>query len=320
MSNPSTLAEKEQKALIELFTIWGTSCQEILSTISSNNITLRGCSLDETEVIDIETRYINQDLIIQELTFSGDLLGSAFYLLKRDDTMILLDLIIGGDGMQIIDEFGELQKSIFVETSSQMVNSLIGIIANNVNKKVSILPRDVKINETAMIGAGKVIELSYILEIEGKLSTGLSLIFPSDLLKSLALLLFESQPPEKIEEKHAAPSAYAAPEPAPVITQPAVFTQLTPPAEKPKAENIDLILDIPVSIKAVLGKSELTVRELIEMAPGKVLELDKMAGEPVDLIVNDRLVAHGEIIVVDEKFGVKVMNVLSKAERIYNLK
>jgi len=319
MSNPSTLAEKEQKALIELFTIWGTSCQEILSTISSNNITLRGCSLDETEVIDLETRYINQDLIIQELTFSGDLLGSAFYLLKRDDTMILLDLIIGGDGTQIIDEFGELQKSIFVETSSQMVNSLIGIIANNVNKKVSILTRDVKINETGMIGAGKVIELSYILEIEGKLSTGLSLIFPPDLLKSLALLLFESQPPEKIEEKHTAP-AYVAPEPAPVITQPAVFTQLTPPAEKSKAENIDLILDIPVSIKAVLGKSELTVRELIEMAPGKVLELDKMAGEPVDLIVNDRLVAHGEIIVVDEKFGVKVMNVLSKAERIYNLK
>ncbi|MHC9541040.1 MAG: flagellar motor switch protein FliN [Vulcanimicrobiota bacterium] len=319
MSNPSTLEAKEIKALNELFTIWGTSCQEILSTISSNNITLKDCSMKESEVIDLETRFDNKDTIIQELTFSGDLLGSAFYLLKKDDTMILLDLIIGGDGMPIIDEFGDLQKSIFMETSSQMVNSLIGIIANNVNKKVSIMPRDISVNEMSIIGAGLIIELTYLLEIEGKLSTSLSLIFPPSLLKSLALLLFESQPPEKIEEKPPV-HAHTAPEPTPVITQPAVFSQLAQPQEKSKAENIDLILDIPVSIKAVLGKSELTVRELIEMSPGKVLELDKMAGEPVDLIVNDRLVAHGEIIVVDEKFGVKVMNVLSKAERIYNLK
>ncbi len=319
MINPSTLAEKEIKTLLELFRIWGSSCQETLSTISSNTITLKGCSLVESEVADLEARFASQDMIVHELAFSGELPGSAFLLLKRDDALVLLDLIVGGDGTQIADDFGELQKSIFVETTSQMTNSLVGIIMNNVNRTVSILPRDVRINEMSMMGSGNILELSYQLEIEGKPSSVLSLIFPPSLLKSLALLLFESQSPEKLEGKTVAPS-HALPETSPVITQPAVFAQLTPPLEKSKVENIDLILDIPVSIKAVLGKSEITVRELIEMAPGKVLELDKMAGEPVDLIVNDRLVAHGEIIVVDEKFGVKVMNVLSKAERLYNLK
>jgi flagellar motor switch protein FliN len=207
-----------------------------------------------------------------------------------------------------------------------MANSLIGLIANNSSKRVNILPRDIKLNDLSALGNESFAELTYMLEIEGKLKGKLWILFPVSLLKGLAALLGEqaTPPPElpraavpiTIEE----PARKASTQEPVILAQPASFSQLPQLQEKTRAENLDLILDIPVSIKAVLGKVEISVRELIEMSPGKVLELDKLAGEPVDLVVNERLVAHGEIIVVDEKFGVKVMDVLSKAERIFNLK
>jgi flagellar motor switch protein FliN/FliY len=148
------------------------------------------------------------------------------------------------------------------------------------------------------------------------------LIWPLPLIASLAALVGGAKLQEEAVPHGQAHRSAVSPQESEALrlSQPAIFSQLTPEQGKEKSENIDLILDIPVSIKAFLGKSELTLRELIELAPGKVFELDKFAGEPIDLIVNDRLVAHGEIIIMDEKFGVKVMDVLGKAERLYNLR
>jgi len=326
MSNAIALTEKEKSLTHDLFVMWGKSNQDILSTISNQDLTLDECLLIETDAGAFKAILGESQVIIQEMTFSGDVLGSVYFIQKREEAAVLIDLVIGGDGLQVIDEFGELHMSIFSEMTSQMANSLIGLIANNTSKKVNILPRDIKLDDLSVLGHESLAELSYAIEIEGKMTGKIWFLFPVTLLKGLAALLGEQLPsPAEIARPQAAPvepsSIPPASAPAPVVlAQPAVFNQLPQPQEKTRAENLDLILDIPVSIKAVLGKVELSVRELIEMTPGKVLELDKLAGEPVELVVNDRLVAHGEIIVVDEKFGVKVMDVLSKAERIYNLK
>ncbi len=83
---------------------------------------------------------------------------------------------------------------------------------------------------------------------------------------------------------------------------------------------LDMILDIPVTIAMELGRSRLSIRNLLQLNQGSVVELDRMAGEPMDVLVNGTLVAHGEVVVVNEKFGLRLTDVISPADRIKNLR
>ncbi len=80
--------------------------------------------------------------------------------------------------------------------------------------------------------------------------------------------------------------------------------------------SLDLLLDIRLQLTAELGRKEMTIREALSLGPGSVLELDKIAGEPVDLLVNNKLIARGEVVVIDENFGVRVTEVVSPEERM----
>lgn len=84
--------------------------------------------------------------------------------------------------------------------------------------------------------------------------------------------------------------------------------------------NLDVILDIPVTIAMEIGRTRLSIRNLLQLNQGSVIELDRLAGEPMDVLVNGTLVAHGEVVVVNEKFGIRLTDVISPAERIKNLK
>lgn len=83
--------------------------------------------------------------------------------------------------------------------------------------------------------------------------------------------------------------------------------------------NIELLLDVKLPISVELGRTETLVKEILEYGPGTVIELNKLAGEPVDVFVNGRMVAQGEVVVVDEHFGVRVTNLLSPRERVQSL-
>ncbi len=83
---------------------------------------------------------------------------------------------------------------------------------------------------------------------------------------------------------------------------------------------LDVILDIPVTISMEIGRTRLSIRNLLQLNQGSVIELDRLAGEPLDVLVNGTLVAHGEVVVVNEKFGLRLTDVISPAERIKNLK
>jgi flagellar motor switch protein FliN/FliY len=84
--------------------------------------------------------------------------------------------------------------------------------------------------------------------------------------------------------------------------------------------NLDVILDIPVSISMEVGSTEISIRNLLQLNQGSVIELDRLAGEPLDVLVNGTLVAHGEVVVVNEKFGIRLTDVISPSERIKKLR
>jgi flagellar motor switch protein FliN/FliY len=97
--------------------------------------------------------------------------------------------------------------------------------------------------------------------------------------------------------------------------------------DEPKAGNeeaqhrrLELLLDVPLDLSVELGRTRMTIQDLLGLGPGSVVELDKIAGEPLDILVNGRLVARGEAVVVNDKFGVRITDIVSPSERIARLR
>lgn len=86
------------------------------------------------------------------------------------------------------------------------------------------------------------------------------------------------------------------------------------------SQNLDLILDIPLRVTVELGRTKMVVSELLNLGQGSVVELSKLAGEPMEVLVNDKLVARGEAVVVNEKFGIRLTDIISQTERVEQLK
>ena len=89
---------------------------------------------------------------------------------------------------------------------------------------------------------------------------------------------------------------------------------------KLKVQNLDFILDIPLKVSVELGRAQVVIKDLLQLGQGSVLELDKLAGEPLEVLVNGKLVAKGEVVVVNEKFGIRLTDIISPIERIETLK
>lgn len=101
----------------------------------------------------------------------------------------------------------------------------------------------------------------------------------------------------------------------------AAFEQFAPsPAKAAGANDIDLILDIPVQLTVELGRTKIAIKNLLQLAQGSVVELDGLAGEPMDVFVNGCLIAQGEVVVVNDKFGIRLTDIITPSERIRKLK
>jgi flagellar motor switch protein FliN/FliY len=105
------------------------------------------------------------------------------------------------------------------------------------------------------------------------------------------------------------------------VVQPARFAPLQPhQAEKQPAQSIEFLFDVNLHVTVELGRTEMTVRKILEMGPGTVVELNRLAGEAVDVLVNGRAIARGEVVVIDDMFGVRVTDILSPYDRINSLR
>lgn len=119
---------------------------------------------------------------------------------------------------------------------------------------------------------------------------------------------------QEAADSSAAAAAAASPPPAAHV-----FQNLSPGIVQPAANNLDLILDIPVQLNVELGRTKIAIRNLLQLAQGSVVELDGLAGQPMDVLVNGCLIAQGEVVVVNDKFGIRLTDIISPAERLRRL-
>lgn len=124
---------------------------------------------------------------------------------------------------------------------------------------------------------------------------------------------------ESLATTQAAPAADAAPPPAPLRGGSDIFQPLDDKSGERPARDLEMIMDIPVKLSVELGRTRLTIKELLELAQGSVVELDGLPGEPMDILINGYLIARGEVVVVEDRFGIRITEIITPSERLHRL-
>ena len=127
---------------------------------------------------------------------------------------------------------------------------------------------------------------------------------------------------DALADDWAAALAEAEAEAGPVVAAPAapsLFPQLGAGAAPTQRDDIDLVLDIPVQLTVELGRTRIPIKHILQLAQGSVIELDALAGEPMDVLVNGFLIAQGEVVVVNDKFGIRLTDIVTPSERMRRL-
>lgn len=124
---------------------------------------------------------------------------------------------------------------------------------------------------------------------------------------------------EALAEQAAVPAAGTGPAATPRNASSDVFQPLGADAGSVSARDLEMIMDIPVKLSVELGRTRLTIKQLLELAQGSVVELDGLPGEPMDILINGYLIAQGEVVVVEDKFGIRITEITTPSERLQRL-
>ncbi|WP_093265399.1 flagellar motor switch phosphatase FliY [Psychrobacillus sp. OK032] len=291
-----------------------------------------------------------------QVHYTAGLTGMNLLVIKQSDATIIADLMLGGDGIDPKPELSEIQLSAVQEAMNQMMGSAATSMSTVFNKKVDISPPSIDLMNL-LAGEGKdaipndemLIKVSFRLKIGELIDSNIMQLLPLEfglnLVKSLmgeeveqeaAATIMEERVDTTPTQNHVAPAELVhepIQEQAPMqFTQPrkvapqvevqqAQFASFEAPSlSQNESRNLNLLLDIPLQVTVELGRTKRTVKDILELTSGSIIELDKLAGEPVDILVNNRHIAKGEVVVIDENFGVRITDILSQADRINNLK
>ena len=265
--------------------------------------------------------------------YSEGIEGKNLLILKDVDAAIITDVMMGGDGN--IDKDNIVLTDIHMSAISEIMNQMIGssatALSNMLGRSVNITPPQAQYIEVGgdvgslLPGSAMLVRISFDMEIEDILHSQLLQMMPLELAKELADSQLSPAPKPEPE-----PAPAPAPAPAPRAAAPAPA-----PAPKPKpqpmvsvseaacedfgddsnggldAANLQLINDIPLQVTVELGKTHKSLQEVMNLGVGSVVILDRLAGEPVDVIVNGKRIAKGEVVVIDENYGVRINEIFN---------
>ena len=339
----SLLSEVDRDAIGEVANIsMGSSATTLYSLVNRKvNITTPMVKLAtwENVLVDYE-----RPCVFILIKYTAGLDGSNILILKERDVKVITDLMMGGDGTNIDGELGELHLSAISEAMNQMMGSAATSLSTMLGMLIDISPPDATLRDLSQITSGgeiaeflggTFVKISFRMQIDDLVDSTLMQLYPVDFAKKLVDTFMGNQLGD----------TGAAPEPEPVPVQPAMEApqmqmgmpqmQEAPqmqmgmpqmqnvniqPAQfqnfssgysaVPGQENIGLIMDVPLGVTVELGRTTKAISEILDFAPGTIIELDKIAGEPVDVLVNGKFVAKGEVVVIEESFGVRVTEII----------
>lgn len=322
------------------------------------NITTPVVSL--TTLREIKEGFATPNIVLDIQYIAGIIGRNILIIKIEDGLVISNLMMGGDGNIQEAHELSEIEISAVSEAMNQMIGSAATSMATMFGRKVDISPPTSKVltNEEEAISDSisedeHIVKVSFRLTIGDIVDSNIMQIFPIKTAKNIVAIMTgqdkveeepkakEEEPKPKIEEPKineqisnkevvAEQQTYTSapvmqPRPETTVQQPvevhqAAFETLVPQENVQSIRNIDLILDVPLDISVVLGRTKKSIQDILNLGTGSLIELDKLAEEPVEILVNGKQIALGEVVVVDENFGVRITNIVSNIERIKTLR
>ncbi|QDI90290.1 flagellar motor switch phosphatase FliY [Salicibibacter halophilus] len=274
--------------------------------------------------------------------------GTNLLVIKEKDARIIADLMLGGDGSNPASELSDMHISAVQEAMNQMMGSSSTSLSTIFDLRVNISPPSIDLLDT-IDGSGTeelsreatLIKISFRLRVGDMIDSTIMQLATVSFAKEMVTQLLHSSRGDKEEEHSTAPpklgsesakerairadgereagSVHA--ETSKRNVQPVAFHDFDEAGlQAAEAQNLNMLMDIPLDVTVELGRTSRSIKEILQFTQGSIIELDKLAGEPVDILVNQRLVAKGEVVVIDENFGVRVTDIASREQRMQHLK
>ncbi|MBP3039473.1 flagellar motor switch phosphatase FliY [Bacillaceae bacterium Marseille-Q3522] len=352
------LTTMEQDALGEIGNISFGSSATALSTLLNQKVEITIPTVSVISRDRVKEEFPHPYVAVQ-VNYTDGFSGTNLLVIKQDDAAVIADIMLGGDGTHPGDSLGDIQLSAVQEAMNQMMGSAATAMSTVFSKRVDISPPSIDLLDLAQGEGEEnippndiLVKNSFRLKIGNLIDSNIMQLLPLDFAKGLADELLNPEKKAKeggsVLDQKREPMEQIAPmtdfsQTSDANTgnnkkqegphrfgngfsneysnvQPAVFSNFqTPVQQEIEAKNLGMLLDIPLQITVELGRTKRSVKEILELSSGSIIELDKLAGEPVDILVNNRLVAQGEVVVIDENFGVRVTDIISQTDRINKL-
>ena len=334
----SLLSNIERDAIGEIANIsMGSSATTLYSLVNRKvNITTPVVTLARWK--NVLDEYEKPCVFIQ-IKYTRGLDGTNILVLRDHDVKIITDLMMGGDGTNTDGELGELHLSAISEAMNQMMGSASTSLSTMLNKTIDISPPESSLidlteyhsgADIAPFLGGTFVKIAFRMQIGDLVDSTIMQLYPIEFAKSIVKNFLHKNGDEPAAAPAPAPASapqaaaqpmmqQAAPQPmmqqaAPqqnVNIQPAQFQTLSNDYTGVAGnQNIGLIMDVPLEVTVELGRTTKSISEILDFAPGTIIELDRIAGEPIDVLVNGKFVARGEVVVIEESFGVRVTEII----------
>ncbi|MGB8000042.1 MAG: flagellar motor switch phosphatase FliY [Anaerobacillus sp.] len=346
--------EIEKEALNELFSVSMGSLTTTLSSVFMQEVVISNVTMNVIS----ENRFqeeLTLPYVEASTRYEGAASGEAVFMLNPPDAQDMADIWLVAQGE---DEESSVDKSLTAVMTGMMESVHKGLSMASGSSFTGTFNNLQVVSEPAnsiLFEQAKeaiYIDVSFDISIGSIVQTVVHHVFPASLAKQMSTLLVseeelraaeakeietqqnEEGPPsspkqgfDQFEEDQSSSEPFASrvKEPESKSEEPNIqnvqFTNFSQP-DHPYGEqrNLNMLLDIPLQVTVELGRTKRIVKDILELSHGSILELDKLAGEPVDILINSKLIAKGEVVVIDENFGVRVTDILSAAERLSKLR
>ncbi|MBV4445928.1 flagellar motor switch phosphatase FliY [Clostridium tyrobutyricum] len=352
------LSDVEKDLLGEVGNISMGSASTALSTIINQPVNITTPVVTVTTLSDLKNEFKVPNIAL-EVKYTSGIVGENLLVIAVKDAAVIANFMMGGDGTLKDDEakeLSEIQESAVSEAMNQMIGSAATSMATMFMREVNISPpksqiwTDVTEPLTEAIAPDEpIVRVSFSLKIGNLVDSSIMQILPVATAKKIVSIMMgqektdESSEKEKEAKKQETPKQETPKQKAASETAASSETsqeqkQQSPIKEKPievqqaafqplesqgntevVPKNIDLIMDVPLQISVVLGRTKKKIKDILNLGTGSLIELDKLAEEPVEILVNGKKVAYGEVVVIDENFGVRITGIVSNEERIKSL-
>jgi len=351
----SSLTPEEMDVLGEVGNISMGTAATTMSVLLNRKVMITTPVVSMTSVEELQ-RENPRPCVAVEISYTQGLEGSNLLIMKDNDVKLITDLMMGGNGEYTDGVLNEMHLSAIAEVMNQMIGSSSTSLAQIFECAINISPPkptvlDFHADDLVLsVGGDELIMVAFKIEIEGLLVSQIMQLMTLPFARMIVEKLYGSMnqystDPQIINDApvHAAPAPSSMPRTAKpggpsaaseaaaraasgettgkrIDVKPVRFQSFDTEEKDGKvSDNLDIILDIPMQVTVELGRTKKEVGEILKLGTGSIIELDRLAGEPVDILVNGKYIARGEVVVIGENFGVRINDILSPSKRISKL-